>query len=328
VDHEIRTHTRESTIVFATPVVLVRSCTSPRELLDAHERNQAPPAALHEQALAGLRDYLLVGGMPESVSTWVASANPTLVRRMQSDLVQALAEDIHKYLGASDPGYLEAAFASLQDHYGRPFHYEDFAPGYRSQRMKAALEKFEAAMVITRVRPTSSRTLPLRLRPRSAPKLLPLDIGIAMATMGVPFDALRSQPLDEILDGRTAEIFAGQQIRSARSGPLELLHFWVRETPRANAEVDYTIPGPGVPVPVEVESGAAGRLRSVHQFLSRAKLDTAVRLHVSARTDERLQTGLPGGEQIEYRLLSLPLYLAELVPDLAPSLEVRRLDVR
>lgn len=291
-------------------------------LFEAHARGEPPVAALHAQALSRLRDYLLVGGMPEAVATWSSGANPADVRRVQADLVQALAEDINKYRGARDLVYLEAAFASLKDHYGQRFHYENFAPGFRSGLMKVALEKLEAAMVIARAWPTSSLALPLRIRPRSAPKLLPLDIGVALYTMGVPFDALRTLPLESVLDGRAAEMFAGQQIRSAQSGPPEPLHFWVRETARANAEVDFLLPGPGVPVPVEVKAGAAGTLRSVHQFLWRSKLDAAVRIHTGTRVDERLRTTLPDGE-IEYRLLSVPLYLAELVPSLVTSFEVR-----
>ena len=72
-------------------------------------------------------------------------------------------------VSASD---LEAAFAHLPHRYASLFRYENFAPGYRSQRMKDALAKLEAALLITRVWPTASLDLPLAVRPRSAPQAL------------------------------------------------------------------------------------------------------------------------------------------------------------
>lgn len=279
-------------------------------LRDRLGASKASIPAIHALALRQFRDYLLVGGMPEAVATWVRDGNPVLVRRIHRDLLQAFAEDIHKYRGVRDPAYLEAAFASLPDHYGLRFRYERFAPGYRSERMKTALGKLEAALLITRVLPTSSLTVPLRAKPRSAPKLLPLDIGIALESMGVPFEAIRSQPIEKILDGRAAEIVAGQLLRSESLD--QPLRFWVRESARSNAEVDYLLAAGGEPVPVEVKAGASGRLRSLHQFLIRSGRPLGVRLHPAPFADERHRIRVQGVD-LDYRLLSIPLYLTELL---------------
>jgi predicted AAA+ superfamily ATPase len=270
-----------------------------------------PP--LHHQALALLRDYPFVGGMPEAVARWVESGNPAAVRQVQSDLEQAFAEDIQKYrtdVGTSD---LEAAFENLPHHYGVRFRYENFAPGFKSQRMKDALGKLEAALLIARVWPTSSLDLPLAVRPKSAPKLLPLDIGLAAHTMGTGFQALASGPLERLLNGRLAEMFVGQQLLAGEATASAPPFFWVSESARANAETDYLLPGSSDPVPVEVKSGAAGSLKSLHQFLARAKCDLGVRLHAGGFADERLEVQVPDGS-LRYRLLSLPLYLAEELP--------------
>ena len=271
------------------------------------------PPPLHRQALSLLRDYLFVGGMPEAVARWADSGNPAAVRQSQADLLQALAEDIQKYRGAVSVADLEAAFENLRHHYGLRFRYEGFAPGYKSQRMKDALGKLEAALLIARVLPTSSIALPLAARPKSAPKLLPLDVGLAVAAMGTGFVALHSEPLERLLSGRLAEMFAGQQLLAGVAGEgaaADPLYFWVSESARGNAETDYLVAGPGFPVPVEVKSGASGALKSLHQFLWRANLDLGLRLHTGGLADERHRVQMPEGV-LEYRLLSLPLYLAE-----------------
>ncbi|HEX3554622.1 MAG TPA: AAA family ATPase [Thermoanaerobaculia bacterium] len=276
----------------------------------------APP--LHLQALGLLRDYLLTGGMPEAVARWVESGNPAAVRQVQADLIQAFAEDIQKYRSGVAASDLEAAFENLPHHYGLRFRYENFAPGFKSQRMKDALGKLEAALLITRVWPSHSLDLPLTVRPRSAPKLLPLDVGLAVYTLGTGFQALSTEPLERLLDGRLAEIFAGQQLLAGQMATTEPLFFWVSESAHANAETDFLLPGPGFPVPVEVKSGASGALKSLHQFLARARRGLGIRLHAGMFADERLEVRMAEGP-LKYRLLSLPLYLAEEVPAMLRS---------
>jgi len=67
--------------------------------------------------------------------------------------------------------------------------------------------------------------------------------------------------------------FVGQQLLPAirRWGRSSEPLFLVSESAHANAETDYLLPGPGFPVPVEVKSGASGSLKSLHQFLWRAR---------------------------------------------------------
>jgi uncharacterized protein len=133
--------------------------------------------------------------------------------------------------------------------------------------------------------------------------------------MGSGFESMRGLQLGQVLDGRVAEIFAGQQLLAAAPGFPGDLFFWVSESSNSNAEVDYLIPIGGRPVPVEVKSAAAGSLKSLHQFLWRAGLSTGIRLSTGQMADEQLTVRMPEGE-LAYRLLSLPLYLAEKLPAL------------
>jgi hypothetical protein len=277
----------------------------------ASEEGIAP--VLHHQALALLRDYLMVGGMPEAVVRWLETGSVAAARQMHADLWQALAEDIQKYGRGGDTREIEAAFASLKHHYGLRFRYENFAPGFHTRPMKSALGKLEGALLVTRVWPTNSLRLPLEVRPRMAPKLLPLDVGLAGYSMGTGFQDLRTLPIDHVLEGRLAEMFAGQQLLTSLADVTQPLCFWVTESQTGNAETDFLVPGPRGPVPVEVKAGAAGALKSLHRFLYRAGLDLGVRLHSGPLGVERLSVQM-ADRRLEYRLLSLPLYLAEELP--------------
>ena len=65
-----------------------------------------------------------------------------------------------------------------------------------------------------------------------------------------------------------AEQLVGQQLLSAGIGSENgRLFYWARETRGSSAEVDYVIVRNGAIHPVEVKSGATGKLKSMSIFL-------------------------------------------------------------
>ena len=75
------------------------------------------------------------------------------------------------------------------------------------------------------------------------------------------------------------------------------------------AEVDFLIEHCGVVVPIEIKAGATGHLRSLHQIMAEKRLGLAVRVAPRPLGIETVRTGLPGGGQASYRLLTIPPYL-------------------
>lgn len=276
---------------------------------------EAPTVSVHQQAQAAFFEYVLVGGMPEAVRRWVEQRSPVGVRQAHVDLFQSLSEDLQKYQGVRDLSHLEAAFDNLGQHYGQRFKYESFAPGFRSHQMKISIDRLEGAMICRRVWPTSDLHPPLSIKPRSAPKLLPLDVGLANSIAGIPVQTLLSSPVERVLQGRVAESVVGQLLLSADTRTNANLHFWVRESSRSNAEVDYLVSTPSRLVPVEVKAGAAGTLKSLHQYLQRSGTALGLRLYGGPWTDEQQTVNMPDGT-LTYRLLSLPVFMAEVIPDL------------
>jgi len=281
------------------------------QLEQAVEENRPVPRVLQDQAGQLLRTYLQVGGMPEATVRWIETADLGAARQIHTDLLQSLAEDLQKYQGIRDHGYLEAAFESLRHHYGLRFRYENFARGYRSQLMQNALSKMESAHLITRALPTSSLEIPLQVRSRAATKLLPLDTALALTSMGFDARELTRSPIDTALGGRIAEMFVGQELLAAAQ-PSSEMFFWVSESSRANAEIDFLVARANELLPIEVKSSAAGSLKSLHQFLWRSGRREGVRLHEGESGTETLSVKMPDGH-LEYRLRSLPLWAACLI---------------
>ena len=234
---------------------------------------------------------------------------------MHDALHQAYREDLLRYRPGGTIRFLELVLSNAPAHYGARFKVRNLAPGERDKPVTEALELLERAMVLHRATPTSARELPLVGRRAAARKLLPLDIGLALTQLGIPPERLEGNAVEKLLDGRIAEAIAGIQLITAHPERLRSLSFWTREgSAKSNAEVDYLVPTTEGVLPVEVKSGAAGSLKSLHQYLDGSETDLGMRLSCSAGSEEALGVTLQSGKTLRYRLRSMPLYLAELNP--------------
>lgn len=277
------------------------------------------PEAVHLEYLDLLGTYLLVGGMPEAVVRHLADGGLAGARRVHADLLQAFAEDVQKYPGKSNS--VELALRHMKNHYGLRFKYERFAPQGHSRALREALDTLEGAMLLHRALPTSSVSLPLAEKSKAAPKLIPLDVGMALSDVGLSPSEVQGMPLEDLMGGRLAECFVGTQLKALSPSPGPL-YFWVRESSRASAEVDFLLPHYPVCFPVEVKSGTSGTLKSLHQYLSRSGCSTGLRLYSGNVRDQNLEVVMDG-KPLRYRLLSLPLYLAGYLSEVTSSLRSR-----
>ena len=108
-----------------------------------------------------------------------------------------------------------------------------------------------------------------------------------------------------------AEQFVGQQLRACQT-PLEFpqLFYWQRTGGR-QGEIDYVIQHGNRIVPVEVKSGSAGSMKSLHQFMADKRLNFAVRFNINQPSVENIRVKTTLAKPVSYRLLSLPIYLTE-----------------
>lgn len=89
-----------------------------------------------------------------------------------------------------------------------------------------------------------------------------LDIGLLTALKGM--DRQFTRDYHALFRGVVAEQFVGQELVAAFKGDV---YYWTREARNSLAEVDYLVSDNGIIKPIEVKSGASGRLRSLHKIL-------------------------------------------------------------
>jgi hypothetical protein len=95
------------------------------------------------------------------------------------------------------------------------------------------------------------------------------------------------------------------------------LHYWLREGKDSNAEVDFVCTFSGKIVPIEVNSGSGGSLKSLHQFVGEKNVPLAIRLDTNPPSIQQINTSIRIGTEtkmVSYDLISLPLYLVERIP--------------
>lgn len=257
------------------------------------------PAAVHDMLLDELRRYLFVGGMPECVSAYAAEGRLRDAFDVQAELANAYRQDFSKYAPYADKRCLNAVISSVSRSVGRQIKYMHLAEGYAHPTNKKAFDLLCLAQVIRKVPAASPAGLPLGASASARKfKALMVDVGLMQHLCGMPVDIeyARTDLLD-IHEGAMAEQFVGQELVAAGQ---EELYYWARQAKSSSAEVDYLIGAGGHIYPVEVKSGPAGRLRSLHMLLE----------NYPDCPQGYVLSSAPFAELPDQKLVFLPLYYA------------------
>jgi hypothetical protein len=255
----------------------------------------------------------MVGGMPAVVAADISGRSPHHVRDQQADLVATFRADFAKYSGRMDRNLLDATLASAARQLGHKFVYSHVGEGVRHQQAKAALERLSDARLCHIVPHTAANGLPLAAEVRDRLRKVILgDVGLLHALLSTPaMDVFPSlEQLSAPMRGQLAEQLVGQQLRRVvgRSGDGPEVFYWQRAGGRPG-EIDFVVQLRGRIVPIEVKSGSAGSMKSLHQFMFDKGLDLAVRCDANLPSLMKVDVSTTQGNPVVYQLLSIPRYL-------------------
>lgn len=265
----------------------------------------------HDKLLELFHLYTLIGGMPEIVARYVDTKDLVSLKPVYESLILSYMDDVEKYASTSAQiQIMRHAIRSCFREAGSRIKFQGFGESsYASREMGEALRTLEKAMLINLVYPTTQTLIPFMPDIKRSPRLQVLDTGMLNYFAGVQKELFGTKDLNTVYQGHIAEHIVGQEILAKQTSLLTLLNFWVREKKDSVAELDYLFPYEATMVPVEVKSGATGRLRSLHQFMNVYPGELAVRLYAGQYSVDTLTT--PEGK--EYRLLNIPYYLAGML---------------
>lgn len=258
--------------------------------------------AIHQRMRQLLLRYVVVGGMPEVVTTFINTNNMNEVQNIQRGIIETYKADMLKYALQEDKAHIRECFDSIPAQLAKEnkkFQYATIRKGARSSEYRGSLQWIEDAGIVQRCYNTSITELPLG--GNAIPdvfKVYMTDIGllISMLDEGTAWDIMQGNLLGykgAIFENLAADILT----KMGRK-----LYYFQKE---GGMELDFLIRYKGECVPVECKArtGNAKSLQTVLKHPEHYHVNHALKLG-----DYNVGRNGP--------ILTLPFYMAFLLRDL------------
>jgi predicted AAA+ superfamily ATPase len=276
-----------------------------REQLKKMTLKNAPSAAVHEHLLKFVREYTILGGMPAVVKKYILTKSFLESQHTQSALLNSYRRDFGKYAKKAIHRNLQLVFEKAPGLVGQWFKYKNVNSDTPPKEIKAAVTQLYHAGILHPIHATSASGIPLAITQNEKKfKLLFLDVGLVKRACRLDSEFLLKEDIFLLNGGALAEQYVGQALLAYQDKhEFPELYFWAREEKNSKAEVDYLTIIDGQIIPVEVKSGATGKLKSLKIFMEEKKSKIGIRI---SRTPLSLHQNI----------LSVPFYLINELPRL------------
>jgi uncharacterized protein len=273
-----------------------------------------------DKLLLLFNQYALIGGMPEVVSDYAENKDITALARIYNSLLISYSDDVEKYAdGNAEVQQIRHVIKAAFIEAGKRIKFEGFGDSnYKSREMGEAFRTLEKALLMHLVYPNTGVSLPLLPDKKKSPRLQVLDTGLLNFSAGLQLDILGSKDLNEVHQGLIIEHLVGQELLATDFSSLHTLQFWVRDKNSSQAEVDFIVKYKNKLIPIEVKSGATGKLKSLHMYMDMAPHKMAIRFCAAKLNITKIIT--PMGT--EYFLLTLPYFLVCKINEYLPWFEM------
>jgi uncharacterized protein len=249
------------------------------------------------------KEYVLVGGMPEAVRSYIESGDFNQPRAIFSRLQTAYLEDIVKYSRSREYNkYLEIVIEYGPKIAGTLFKYENFGgSNYHSREMGEAIQIIEKVMLLKQVSAINSTSMPVEPKQTRAKKMIWLDVGLANFVNNAYQEILTGNYKGKIMEQVVGQsLLAGSTMR-----PMDL-YYWAKDRTEGSAEVDFCFQHQSHMVGMEIKSGNINKIKSL---FSMANLDPTVTLVRVSWDDLGIETFQFAGKP--YQVISIPFYLID-----------------
>lgn len=254
----------------------------------------------HDNLIRHLKNYMVIGGMPEAVKTYIDGGTFATVREVQENIINSYEVDFSKHAPNTEAPKIRDIYdtmATCLSRENKKFIFSAIRKSARAREYEAALLWLEDTGLATKVERIEGVKLPLKAYAnRNIFKLFFSDIGLLGAKMELdPQIILNSDDLYEEYKGAFAEQFAFQEMKAAGKTT-----FYYSDESTRN-EVDFIVQDEenGV-LPIEVKSGQNLKSTSFNNFLNKYRLNKGVKLSI-----------LPYKENDV--IINMPLYLAGII---------------
>jgi len=247
---------------------------------------------LHPTLVQILREYYLVGGMPEVVKNYLKTNDPNNVRRIQNKILLAYRNDIAKHTTNEESKRIGIVWRSMPSQLSKEnkkFIYGVAKKGGRAKEFEMAIQWLIDAGLVIRVGRASSPQMPLKIyEDLSAFKLFLFDVGLlgAMAEID-PASLILPNEMKEG-KGMLTENFVCTQL--AASIEQSIFYYSKENSP---LEIDFMIQDGSRIVPIEVKSEENLKSKSLSAFLGQNANAHGIRFSMSPYREQERMTNVP-----------------------------------
>ena len=247
----------------------------------------------HNRLTDAYNSYLIIGGMPECVASWVKYKDPARVSQIQQELVEVYENDFSKHNGKVNSGRILMVFRSIVSQLAKSnekFMYGAVREGGRARDFEEAIEWLVSAGMLNRVYNVSKMEHPLTAFDKLDQfKLFVFDTGLLKHMAGIDNSTILLKS-DYQFKGPLTENYVLQQLR----GQFDVEPRYYSDK---NSEIDFVLQYGTEIIPVEAKGGEDKSAPSFKKYVKDNQPEYALRY--SKR-----------GYRKDGDITNLPLYLA------------------
>lgn len=263
------------------------------------QKEQVIEQIFHQRLLDAYNYYLIIGGMPECVSSWIKYKDPAMVSKIQRELIEVYENDFSKHNGKVNSGRILMVFRSIVSQLAKPnekFMYGAVREGARARDFEEAIEWLVSAGMLNRVYNVSKMEHPLSAFDKLDQfKLFVFDTGLLKQMAGVDNSAILLRT-DYQFKGPLTENYVLQQLQ----GQFEVEPRYYSDK---NGEIDFVVQNKMEIIPIEVKGGED---RSANSF----------KTYVANNAPQHAYRFSKRGYRKDGGFTNLPLYLVRKTKDL------------
>ena len=261
------------------------------ESLHPHEEI---PTAFHERLLEAWRTYLIVGGMPECVSSWAEHRDAGRVEAIQKELLSVYENDITKHNKQINAGRILLVYRSIVPQLTKEnekFSYRMVKAGARAREFEEAIEWLVSAGILHRIYNVSRPGYPLSAYAMMSNfKLFFFDTGLLKAMAGIENAAIVMDKAFPFRGALTENALLQQFI-----GELAVPPYYY--APDVTHEIDFLLQHQMEIIPLEAKTGKTKKAASFRWYID--KFDPQLAFRYSERNYRK-----------DGKFTNMPVYLA------------------
>lgn len=214
-----------------------------------------------------LKNYYIVGGMPEAVSVWISTHDYKQVEIVQEQILKDYADDFGKHTTAETTIKIRQIWNSVPIQIAKEnnkFIFSHVKEGARAKDLENALEWLVNAGLVYKLNLVQTPELPLEsMKDETYFKVYMSDVGLLRKKSNVNYRTILDDDSSyKQFKGAFTENYVMSQLRCHQIPCF----FW---RSKADAEIDFISDYDGTVFPIEVKSADNTKAKSIHLFCNR-----------------------------------------------------------